>query len=85
MTDADICCVKTNQPAGRQEKKHQGISRVAVFSSMVSKGLSGWVAVERGSRGEPRGDAGGMGGLVSRCRELPARGSSGGRLTWASL
>lgn len=71
MSDADICCVKTNQPAGRRENEYQGISRVAVFSSMVSKGLSGWVAVERGSRGEPR-DVGWVGGLVSRCRELPA-------------
>lgn len=26
---------------------------------MVSRGLSGWVTVERGSRGEPCGDVGG--------------------------
>lgn len=85
MSDDDICCVKTNQPASWREREHQGISRVAVFNSMVSKGLSGRVTVERGSRGEPHGDVGGMGGLVSRCRELPAQGSSGGHLTWASV
>ena len=55
MSDDDICCVKTNQPASWREREYQGISRVAVFNSMVSKGLSGRVTVERGSRGEPRG------------------------------
>lgn len=55
---------------------------------MVSRGLSGLVTVERGSRGEPCGDVvggGAMGGLVSRLRELPAWEPSGGRLTWASV
>ena len=85
MSDDDIFCVKTNQPTSWREREYQGVSRVAVFNSMVSRGLSGWVTVERGSGGEPCGDVGGMGGLVSRFRELPAWGPSGGRLTWASV